>query len=505
MRKKNGVLEFAMAITLLSVCSCTTSNKIIHKDQPHFTIDAEIDQSLTPFIEGIMNDFNLPGLAIGIVKEEEIVYAKGFGFENIQTKRPITTSTIFHMASVSKPFVATAIMQLVEKGVIHLDSTLVSYLPYFKLNSNEYKNITIRQMLAHSSGMPASNGYDWDKPTYSEDAIEKYVRSLTEEKLTSEPGSTFQYSNIAFDCLGDVISKVSGMPFSEYVEKNILKPIGMIESSFLKPKHLPKNWASPHNRILIGEVWDGYPYNRMHAPSSTLHSNVIEMCQWAITNLNKGRYLTTKILDTTVYDQLWHPWTITDWGTKIGLSWFLEEHNTTPIIEHSGGDTGFSAQLILIPDSSMAIVVMINQSPSPFEIVTYGAMDILHDKKPGQYKIPAIIPFGIKMQEKGIAAAQELWQNLFDENSDVYAFNAHQINNLSRKLIRNQRTDEAMELIKFNIDKFPENPVSYDTYGDILLFKKDTINAIRQYDKALSLNPDFARSKKKLATLKISN
>ena len=485
-----------LSFAIFMACSISHTPKIERSKSPNS--NTETDQKLARFFNQVLEDFRLPGFAVGIVKGGEVVYAKGFGYENINTRKPVTKQTVFHMASVSKPFVATAIMKLVSEGKIHLDSTLVSYLPYFKMDSKEYEDITIRHALSHSTGMRSSNGYDWENPTYTSDAIENYVKSLVGEKLLSKPGEKFTYSNIAYDCLGDVIAKVTGTSFSDYMENFILHPCGMNQSSFLKPDYLPENWAAPHNRILVTEVWAGYPYNRMHAPSSTLHANIEDMCKWAITNLNKGVYGDNRILESATYDQLWRPWTVTGWGTEIGLGWFLESYKGQEIIEHSGGDTGFSSQMILIPESSIAIVVMVNQSPSPFETIAYGAIDILQNRLPDDYKIPVVIPFGLAMENEGFEAAEKLWYRLRSEQADKYSFSVYQLNNLARKLYRNERKEEALKVILFNATKFPNDPISHDTYGDFLLGDKDTTMAIDQYRKALRINPQYDRSKIKL-------
>ena len=214
------------------------SNESIIKDN----IGNNLDGELSPYIQNIISSYDLPGLAVGIVKDDEIVYAKAFGFADVETKKPATIRTLYHMASISKPFVATAIMQLVEQDKINLDSPIVTYLPYFKLDSEYYEKITIKQMLSHISGMPDVNDYEWDNPAYDEGALERYVRSLVSEKMHSAPGEKFAYSNMAFECLGDVIAKVSGTSFAEYEKKFILDPAGMNESTFLKSQQLPENW-----------------------------------------------------------------------------------------------------------------------------------------------------------------------------------------------------------------------------------------------------------------------
>jgi CubicO group peptidase (beta-lactamase class C family) len=281
-------------------------------------IGKNLDDQFSPLIQDVMGSHQLPGLAIGVVADNEIVYARGLGVKSTETREPITMTTLFHMASISKPFVATAIVQLVERGKVQLDAPVITYLPYFKLEDGRYTDITVQHVLSHVSGMPDVEDYEWDKPQYDEGALERYVRSLSSKKLISEPGVKFAYSNMAFECLGDVIAKVSGMSFDDYVKKHILNPAGMADSTFLKPEHLPENWAAPHVRILASFAWEGYPYNRMHGPSSALHSSALEMCRWAITNLNRGNWQGIKILSPSSYDILWRPWAEIGEGKQVG-------------------------------------------------------------------------------------------------------------------------------------------------------------------------------------------
>ncbi len=122
------------------------------------------EEKIESLIQKSMHSFQIPGLAIGIVENNKIVYAKGFGVKNLNTNEPVTTGSLFHMASVSKPFSATSIMQLVEQGNMDLDAPVVRYLSYFKIDDERYKDITVRQMLGHLSGMPDVRDNQWDKP-----------------------------------------------------------------------------------------------------------------------------------------------------------------------------------------------------------------------------------------------------------------------------------------------------------------------------------------------------
>jgi CubicO group peptidase (beta-lactamase class C family) len=173
---------------------------------------ARFHTDLEPAVNSEIEQGHLPGLAIGVVKSGRLIYAQGFGVNKIGGTSPIRSRSIFHMASVTKTFVGTAVMQLVESGKIDLEAPLIRYLPYFRLADERYRAITIRQMLSHSSGIPDVNDYHWDKPEFDDGALERYVRSLAAKKLTFPPGAKFGYSNPAYETLGDVIAKVSGRP-----------------------------------------------------------------------------------------------------------------------------------------------------------------------------------------------------------------------------------------------------------------------------------------------------
>lgn len=170
-------------------------------------------------IHQAMRAEKIPGFAIGVVRDGRLVYARGFGLMKVDDPaRPITADTLFHMASITKPFVATAIMQLVEAGKLQLDDRVVQHVPYFRLKDDRYREITVRHMVTHTAGMPDVTNYHWDQPEYDAGALERYVRSLGDQTLRWAPETEFRYSNMAFEVLGDLVAKVSGKSFDDYVE-----------------------------------------------------------------------------------------------------------------------------------------------------------------------------------------------------------------------------------------------------------------------------------------------
>ena len=262
----------------------------------------------------------------------------------------------------------------------------MDYLPYFKMDDERYKVITIGQMLRHISGIPDVMDYEWDKPQYDNGAAERYIRSLTKEKLIAAPGEKLNYSNMAFDILADVIARASGMTFEAYMKENIFQPLEMKDSTFYKPD-VPKELATtPHvvsdrvnNTVSVSKI---YPYNRAHAPSSTLHSNVMDMMNWAIANLNKGAFKNKRILQPGTHELMWKPRSETKWKAyssykHVGLSWFISKYKGHQTINHGGGDVGYRTFFLLLPKKSTAIVTMGNSATFRSHEAAFALLDVL--------------------------------------------------------------------------------------------------------------------------------
>jgi CubicO group peptidase (beta-lactamase class C family) len=313
------------------------------------------------YIQSLIDSAHVPGIAVAITRDDKIIYAKGFGVKNVDSKEKMEPTSTFHIASISKTFAATAVMLLSEKGKINIDNTLVTYLPYFKLDDERYKNITIRQMLNHTSGMPDVDDYEWEKAVADEGAAERYTKSLQNQKMISDPGKEFHYSNMAFDVFADLVQKVSGQTFEKYVKDNILNPLEMYESSFYYPEIKKSLRTSPHagNPPKVMAV---YPYNRMHAPSSTLNTNVEELSHWAIANNHGGIYKGKQVIAPHTYKAMTTPtFTINKENNRaIGLSWFIYPYKNEINLEHGGSDDGYRSILTLIPEKKLGIIVLCN-------------------------------------------------------------------------------------------------------------------------------------------------
>ena len=448
--------------------------------------------------------YEVPGLAIGIIKDNKWFYFKGVGVQGLDSKAPLNEQSLFHMASVSKPFVATAIMQLVEAGKLKLDERLVTYLPYFIMDDEHYQTITLRQMLNHTSGIPDVEDYEWDNPQYDDSAAERYAKSFATEKLDFAPGEKYSYSNAAFDILADVIARASGMTFEAYMKKYIFEPIGMVNSTFYKPDVPGKLATKPH---ILGDslemsVSDIYPYNRIHAPSSTLHSNINDMLLWAKVNLNQGEINGERIYSKASYNLLTAPEIKTGYKDySICLSWFSGYFGDHRMIMHTGGDRGYRTYFGLIPEKGIAVAVMANNEIFRSWPMAYTILEKLLDVEINNWKIP--IHFKLKnfILTKGIEQVKTVYFQEKKNNPDQYIFEGWCLDDLGYWLVDRGYYQKALEVFKFNVDLDSKVAGWYDSVADAYRAMDNKEMAIEWYKKALAIDPNLEFSKRKLSEM----
>ncbi len=332
--------------------------------------------------EAAMKEHGVPGLAVGVVRQGKVVYARGFGVSAIGEEQPVTTRSIFHMASVTKTFTATAVMQLVERGRIRLDSPVVEYLPYFRTQGDDYRRITIRHLLHHRSGVPFVEENPFElKPVFDEGALERHVRALSNRKLSFVPGERYEYSNYGYDILGDVVAKVSAMPFEEYVRRNVLAPLKMDDSTMLvrdvpSQTLLSAYFSDPEGKISPIPV---FPYTRPFTPSSNLYTNVEDMNRWLMAHLRRGSLDGGRILNAASYATFWgtplppsQESAFPNGGDMVG-GWFRWNYRGRRLVGHGGADLGFNSFIVLAPEEDIGIVVLGNLYPAKVNYLPTGA------------------------------------------------------------------------------------------------------------------------------------
>ncbi|MDF3000534.1 MAG: beta-lactamase family protein [Bacillota bacterium] len=347
---------------------------------------------LDEFLEKALVNYDLPGLSIGVWTfesakrpSEGLLYRGAAGFKDLERGEKLIPEHVFHMASVTKLFVGTSILQLWEQGLLDLDGLLIDYLPWFEMKDERYRQVTIRHLLSHTAGMPDVKDYGWDRPETDERALERYVKSpeVRDGSLLWNPGEgKFAYSNIGYEILGTVIAAVSGISFEAYVKKNIFDPLEMNDSKLLSFERgiyredgiWDRNLSIPHEKNQEKQIVRGkhYPYNRAHGPSSTLTSNVLDMEKWA-----EG-HLEYRLLKKETYEKAWEKQALVpNNGEHICLSWFRREQNGSVLYGHEGNDDGFRASFWLCPEKALSIMVCSNISGAPVKKINKQVFDLL--------------------------------------------------------------------------------------------------------------------------------
>ena len=342
-----------------------------------------------PLVETFLGSHDVAGLAVAVVGEGEVV-SRGFGVRDVGTGASVTPETMFHLASVSKPFVATAIVSLAtarETGepMLDLDAPIVAWVPEFTLADGRAAEVTARGLLSHSSGLPDVSDYGWHDPQLGDDALSDFARSLSGWRLQAEPGSAFSYSNAGFELLGLLLSRATGTTFENAIRQQVLTPLGMRNSTFLRgevPAHLA---ASPHVGMPLTVPEGAYPYTRRHAPSSTLHSNLVEMCRWMEAHLEPAEVTAggsngqSARLDPRLLDLMWRPTVPVGnppWEEQWALGWCVGCYRGHRTLSHSGADPGFGSKLVLVPERRTGVVVLANSNTVPTSAITAAALDI---------------------------------------------------------------------------------------------------------------------------------
>jgi CubicO group peptidase (beta-lactamase class C family) len=372
---------------------------------------------LWPLIETFLGSHDVAGLAVAVVREDEVV-SRGFGVRDLGSGAPVTPETMFHLASVSKPFVATAIVSLAiardaGEPVLDLDAPITEWVPEFTLADGRAGEVTARRLLSHSSGLPDVADYGWHDPQLGDDALSEFARSLSGWRLQAEPGSAFSYSNAGFELLGLLLSRATGTTFESAVRQQVLTPLGMRRSTFLRGE-VPRNLAaSPHVGMPLSVPEGAYPYTRRHAPSSTLHSNLAEMCRWMVAHFepaeaaaggSEGQW---ERLDAGLLDLMWQPVVpVGDppWEESAALGWAAGRYGGHRTLSHSGADPGFGSKLVLVPERRTGIVVLANSNTVPTSAIGAAALDVALADVPLPV-IPGVTPDELG---EGVAAMRAL-------------------------------------------------------------------------------------------------
>ncbi|MFN5295264.1 MAG: serine hydrolase [Flavobacteriales bacterium] len=356
-----------------------------------------------------LETLGVPGMAIAVIEGDNTLLSKGYGVRSMATGEAVTDSTLFAIASNSKAFTAAALAILVDRGSIKWDDKVRKYLPYFTLYSPYVsEEFTVRDLLCHRSGLDTFSGdLIWYGSEHSREQVIRRARFL-------EPSFGFReqygYSNIMYLAAGEVVAKVSGMSWEEFVKTNILLPLGMqttnssvasyIHSSGRVSSEDWDNIASPHNEVKGQCIpieyinWDNI------GPAGSINSSVAELTNWMRLQLGKGSYRGREYWKEQRAWEMWEnnmPKPVSKWQREqmpsrhfngYGLGWELMEYRGCKIVSHGGGYDGMISKTVLIPEKNLGFVILTNSNNSLPSCLTFEILDglLMEIDKKGKFK-----------------------------------------------------------------------------------------------------------------------
>lgn len=345
---------------------------------------AKLDK-IDTYIQQAMKDWKMPGFAVAIVKNDTVIFAKGFGVRDVRTNEPVDENTNFMIASCSKAFTTASLSRLVDQGKLKWDDPVIKYLPYFHMYDPWVtKEMTIRDLVTHRSGLATFSGdILWLGSTYDKNEVIKRAQYL---KPTSSFRSRYGYQNIMFSVAGEVIEAVSDTNWHNYVKHNFFEPLGMTRSNTsIKELKEKGNNAWPH-RMDNGNVVAHTDYYSIEtvAPAGAINSNVKDMAQWIRLQLNKGKIGDKRIFSERQSNEMWSNNMFLG-NNNYGLGWFIAYNNGKRVLNHGGGMPGMISDVTIIPEEKFGMVILSNYETGMVNAIRNYIMDLMMNVEPKDY------------------------------------------------------------------------------------------------------------------------
>ena len=365
-----------------------------------------------------MAEWKVPGMAVAVIKDGKVILSEGFGLKDVKNNLKVTPQTVFAIGSSSKAFTATTMGILVDDGKVEWDKPVREYLPAFKLwDDFATERMTPRDLLCHRSGLPRHEAMWYGSPLSRTEIIDR-LRYL-------EPNQSFravwQYQNLMFLTAGHLVGVLSHSTWEEFTRKRIFEPLGMTNSSF----SIEDMKKAPDHSLPYGEKKDKVeeiPYRNIDAigPAGSINSSVVDMANWVILNLNKGKFGGKPVVSEAAIAQIQTPQMVVQdpiflllsnfpetYYPSYGLGWFITSYRGHTVLHHGGNIDGFSAMVSFLPRDNMGLVILTNLNGT---FLPYAAMFNIYDRLLGLDQKPwsqRFKEFVDKMKAEGEKAKKE--------------------------------------------------------------------------------------------------
>ncbi len=388
-------------------------------------------QVITPtqidnLVEKVLKAFDVPGISVGIIKDDKLIFAKGYGVRSLDSKKPMTENTLVGIASNTKAFTAAALGILIDEGKLKWDSKVTDIIPEFKMyNPYVTDEFTIVDLLTHRSGLGLGAGDLMMWPDSSNFTKADIIHNLRYLKPVSSFRTKYDYDNNLYIVAGEVIARASGMSWEEFIEKRIMLPLNMSKSAAsiyrLKDKSNIINAHAPiDGKVQVIKT----DWSETANAAGGIYSNITDLSKWLIMQMNNGKYgdgLNKQLFSEDVHDEMWSPQTIikTKGGgpynthfASYGLGWGLSDVKGMKQCTHTGGLAGIVTQITLIPEMKLGIIVLTNQqSGAAFNTITNTIKDSYLGVM-GQDRLQQMIERVQKGEDEAKKTTSEIWANI---------------------------------------------------------------------------------------------
>ena len=487
-----------------------------------FTINAqketkEIEQFVKEIdkkIPQLLHNFSIPGAAIAIIENGEIVLQKGYGFADIEKEVKVNTKTGFNIGSISKTVTAWGVMKLVEEGKIDLDAPAEKYLTRWHLPESEFDSdeVTVRRLLSHTAGLSISSvsaelSFD-NLPTIVE-WLNGKNDGVGKLEIILKPGTKWEYSGGGYGLLQLIIEEVTNQKFEDYMQVEVLDPLGMKNSSFKIDEKVLSTTATPYDRF--GERTDFGIYTVQAAAG--LHTTLEDFIRFAFASFpgHEDHLKYNSVLPIKTVQQMMEPApnsAIRNW--KYGLGYQTVHKDTSQVfIGHSGSNNGWQASFRLDPVSNDGFIVFTNGSAGDYicnamfcELFNWKSSESGRGDCWSKLSVANILYQVIK--DKGIEDIAVTYKAIKKEQADEYDFSESQLNKLGYHYLRQDDFEKAIAIFKLNTEVFPYSYNAFDSYGEALLEHGTREVAIESYRYSVLLNPENENGKSVLKKLGVS-
>ena len=324
----------------------------------------------------------LPGVVVGIVHDQELIWAEGYGVSDLEALTPMTPQTLFRIGSITKLFTATAVLHLRDAGKLRLDDPVSKHLPWFAVKSSfeGEPEITVRHLLTHTSGLPREAAFPY-WTTHDFPTREQVRQAVPGQDAIFAPASRYKYSNLGMALLGEIVAEVSGTSWAGYLERHVFSPLGMTSSTGAPTgDHLRQLTTAYLRRQGDGsrEIAEYYE-TRGIAPAANVVSNARDLARFAALQFRQGtRAEGEQVLRASTLREMHRPhWVRADWSGGLGLGFRVSRRNGKTLVTHGGWVAGHRSHLLLVPSETPAVLALTNADDASPSLFSYRALDVV--------------------------------------------------------------------------------------------------------------------------------